>query len=149
MQARGSRRWLAAIPITGRFYILFGILLLSVAGVLFGALRATQLQSSASADLAHVAAVQRSLDRALTIHSAITTELASAGNHPQNLLATLRTQMELTWSLSSTPEVVTITESLHQPATNYFDSADAYLRKGGSGSDWSFADLEPRRAALE
>jgi predicted benzoate:H+ symporter BenE len=66
MHARGSRRWFAAIPITGRFYILFGILLLSVAGVLFGALRATQLQSSASNDLARVAAVQRSLDRALT-----------------------------------------------------------------------------------
>ncbi|HUQ12137.1 MAG TPA: diguanylate cyclase [Steroidobacteraceae bacterium] len=149
MQARGSRRWLAAIPITGRFYILFGILLLSVAGVLFGALSATQLQSSASADLAHVAAVQRSLDRALSIHTAISTELNSAGNHPQNLVSTLRTQLELTWSLSSTPEVMTITESLHQPATNYFDSIESYLRKGGGGSDWAFAELEPRRAALE
>lgn len=148
MQARGSRRWLAAIPITGRFYILFGILLLSVAGVLFGALRATHLQSSASADLARVAAVQRSLDRALTLHTAIAAELASAGNHPQNLLSTLRTQLDLTWSISSTPEVQSITDSLRQPATNYFESAETYVNKGG-GSDWAFADLEPRRAALE
>jgi diguanylate cyclase (GGDEF)-like protein len=149
MQARGSRPWLAAIPITGRFYLLFGILLLAVAGVLFGALRATQLQASASAELARVAAVQRSLDRALTLHTAITAELASNGNHPQNLLGTLRAQLELAMSLSSTPEVATITDSLQQPAANYFESAEAYLRKGGGGSDWSFADLEPRREALE
>jgi diguanylate cyclase (GGDEF)-like protein len=148
MQARGSRRWLAAIPITGRFYILFGILLLSVAGVLFGALRATHLQSSASADLARVAGVQRSLDRALALHTAISTELASAGNHPQNLLSTLRTQLDLTWAMSSTPEVAAITDSLRQPASNYFESAENYVSKGG-GSDWAFADLEPRRAALE
>jgi diguanylate cyclase (GGDEF)-like protein len=140
---------LAAIPITGRFYILFGILLLSVAGVLIGALRATQLQASASAELARVAAVQRSLDRALTIHSAIAAELASAGNHPQNLLSTLRTQLDLTWSMAGSPEVQSITDSLHLPATNYFESAETYVRKGGSGSDWAFADLEPRRAALE
>ena len=93
MHARDPRQWLAAVPLTGRFYILFGILLLSVAGVLIGALRATQLQSSASTDLAHVAAVQRSLDRALTIHTAIAAEIASGGNHPQNLLNTLRTQL--------------------------------------------------------
>jgi diguanylate cyclase (GGDEF)-like protein len=140
---------LAAIPITGRFYILFGVLLLSVAGVLFAALRATQLQSSASADLAHVAAVQRSLDRALTIHTASAAELASGGNQPQNLLSTLRTQLDLTWSLVATPEVQSITDSLRQPAANYFDSAEAYGRKSDSGSDWAFADVEPRRAALE
>lgn len=149
MHARGPRRWLAAIPLTGRFYILFGILLLSVAGVLFGALRATQLQSSASTDLAHVAAVQRSLDRALTIHTAIAAELASAGNHPQNLLNTLRTQLDLTWQLPATPEVASIIDSLRAPATNYFDTAEGYVRKGSGSSDWAFADLEPRRAALE
>jgi diguanylate cyclase (GGDEF)-like protein len=149
MHARGSRRWLAAIPLTGRFYILFGILLLAVAGVLGGALRATQLQSSASIDLAQVAAVQRSLDRALTIHGAIAAELASGGNHPQNLLNTLRTQLDLTWSLPSTPEVASITDSLRQPSSAYFDIAETYVQKGTSGSDWSFADLEPRRAALE
>jgi diguanylate cyclase (GGDEF)-like protein len=149
MHARGSRRWLAAIPITGRFYILFGILLLTVTGVLFAALRATQLQASASADLARVAAVQRSLDRALTLHTAIAAELASAGNHPQNLLNTLRTQMELTWSLPATAEVASIIDSLRQPAVNYFETAEAYVRKSSGSSDWAFADLEPRRAALE
>jgi diguanylate cyclase (GGDEF)-like protein len=149
MHALGSRRWLAAIPLTGRFYILFGILLLSVAGVLFGALRATQLQASASTDLAHVAAVQRSLDRALTIHSAIATELASAGNHPQNLLATLRTQLDLTWQLPATAEVTSIIDTVRLPATNYFETAEGYVRKSSGTSDWAFADLEPRRAALE
>jgi diguanylate cyclase (GGDEF)-like protein len=150
MHARGSRRWFAAIPITGRFYILFGILLLSVAGVLFGALRATQLQSSASNELARVAAVQRSLDRALTLHTSLAAELASGtpGN-PQGQLNALRTQLDLTWSLKATPEMVSITDSLRQPATNYFESAEVYVQKGGSGSDWAFADLEPRRAALE
>src|SRR5688572_22441430 len=150
MHARGSRRWFAAIPITGRFYILFGILLLAVAGVLAGALRATQLQSSASNDLARVAAVQRSLDRALSLHTGLAAELASGGSgNPQNQLNALRTQLDLTWSLNATPEMVSITDSLRQPATNYFESAETYVRKGGSGSDWAFADLEPRRAALE
>jgi diguanylate cyclase (GGDEF)-like protein len=149
MHARGPRRWMAAIPLTGRFYILFGILLLSVAGVLIGALRATQLQSSASTDLAHVAAVQRSLDRALTLHAAIAAELASGGNHPQNLLNTLRTQLDLTWQLPVTPEVGSIIDTLRQPATNYFETAESYQRKSGGASDWAFADIEPRRAALE
>jgi diguanylate cyclase (GGDEF)-like protein len=150
MHARGSRRWFAAIPITGRFYILFGILLLSVAGVLLGALRATQLQSSASNDLAHVAAVQRSIDRALTLHTGLAAELASGkSGNPQSLLNALRTQLDLTWSLYATAEVASITDSLRQPATNYFESAEAYVENGGSGSDWAFADLEPRRATLE
>ncbi|HEX6638423.1 MAG TPA: diguanylate cyclase [Steroidobacteraceae bacterium] len=149
MQVRGSRQWLAAIPLTGRFYILFGILLLSVVGVLIGALRATHLQSSASTDLARVAAVQRSLDRALSIHTAVTADLASAGNHPQNLLNTLRTQLDLTWSLPATPEVSSIIDSLRLPAGNYLETAEAYVRTGSGRSDWSFADLEPRRAALE
>src|SRR5690349_24816821 len=96
MHARGPRRWMAAIPLTGRFYILFGILLLSVAGVLVGALRATQLQSSASTDLAHVAAVQRSLDRALTVHTAIAAELAAGCNHPLTLSRNLRRHVDLT-----------------------------------------------------
>ena len=128
MHARGSRQWFAAIPITGRFYILFGILLLSVAGVLTGALRATQLQASASNDLARVAAVQRSLDRALTLHTGLAAELASgnSGNLRAQLNA-LRTQLDLTWSLNATPEMVSITDSLRQPATNYFESAETYV----------------------
>ncbi len=152
MHARGSRRWLAAIPLTGRFYILFGILLLAVAGVLFASLGATKLQAAASSDLARVAAVQRSLDRALNIHSSLSAELAAspgAGGGAQNLLTSLRTQMDLTWALPATPEVGSIIDSLRQPATNYFESAETYVQKGTAGSDWAFADLEPRRAALE
>ena len=80
MTGRHTRRWFAAIPITGRFYIMFAILLLCDGGVLFGALRAMQLQSEASTDLARVAAVQRSLDRALTIHTSIATDSQSAAD---------------------------------------------------------------------
>jgi diguanylate cyclase (GGDEF)-like protein len=152
MHARGSRRWLAAIPLTGRFYILFGILLLAVAGVLSAALGATQLQAAASSDLARVAAVQRSLDRALTMHTGLSAELAASaggGSGAKNLLTSLRTQMDLTWALPATPEVSSIIDSLRQPATNYFESAETYVQKGTGGSDWAFADLEPRRAALE
>ncbi len=150
MSARGSRRWLAAIPITGRFYILYGLLALAVGGVLFATLRATQLQADASTDLAHVAAVQRSLDRALTLHASVSAALASAQDSAEqrNLLTALRTQMDVTWSLYAAPEVASIIDSLRQPATNYFESAETYVSKGG-GSDWSFAELEPRRAALE
>ena len=67
MTGRQARRWFTAIPITARFYIMFAILLLAVAAVAFGVLRATQRQADASVDLARVAAVQRSLDRALTL----------------------------------------------------------------------------------
>src|SRR5687767_9702255 len=149
-----SRRWFAAIPISGRFYIMFGILLLAVVGVLFGALRATRLQSDVSTNLAHVASVQRSLDRALTLHTGLGAELAAAagaaGTSPQSLLNALRAQLELTWALHATPEVASITETLRQPAANYFESAEAFVRGSGAGdSAFSFAALEPRRAALE
>jgi len=133
---------------------MFGILLLSVAGVLFGALRATQLQSGASTDLAQVAAVQRSLDRALTLHTGLGAELAaaggSAGTSQQSLLSALRTQLDLTWTLKATPEVAAILDTLRQPAAAYFENAEAYVRgSAAGGSDWAFADIEPRRAALE
>jgi len=67
MTIRPTRWWFTAITITGRFYIMFAVILLCVAGVVFGALRTTELRSEASADLARAAAVQRSLDRALTV----------------------------------------------------------------------------------
>ena len=123
-------------------------------GVLFGALRAMELQSEASTDLAHVAAVQRSLDRALTIHTSIAAESQSAGGTPgagqQTLLNALRAQLDLTWALEATPEVASITDSLRQPAAKYFESAEANLRENAGGATaWAFADLEPRRAALE
>src|SRR4051794_40461088 len=110
MSSRPGRRWFAAIPITGRFYIMFAVLLLSIGGVLFGALRATQAQSDAGSDLAHVAAVQRSLDRALTLQASIGTPM-SQGATPgaaQTLVTALRAQLEATWALPVTPEVAAI-----------------------------------------
>ncbi|HEV7606333.1 MAG TPA: diguanylate cyclase [Steroidobacteraceae bacterium] len=154
MTGRNTRRWFASIPIIGRFYIMFGILLLCGGGVLFGALRAMELQSEASADLARVAAVQRSLDRALTILTSSAAESQSAGAVPgtgqQTVLNALRAQLDLTWALPATAEVTGITDSLRQPAASYFESAEANLRENtGGATAWAFADLEPRRAALE
>ena len=97
--------------------------------MLFGALRAMELQIEASTDLARVAAVQRSLDRALTIHSSIATDSQSAATAPgageQNLLNALRAQLDFTWALEATAEVASITDSLRQPAAKYFESAEA------------------------
>jgi len=156
MTGRNTRRWFAAIPLTGRFYIMFAILLLAEACVVLGALRMTHLQSEASADLARVAAVQRSLDRALTIHKSIGAELQATGTAPssgaRNLLTALRVQLESTWALPATPEVTATTESLRSPAAQYLESAEAYVRPttgDASGTAWAFADVEPRRVALE
>ena len=156
MSARHTRRWFTAIPITGRFYIMFAILLVSLAGIVFGALRAVHAQSEASADLARVAAVQRALDRALDLQATITAQLQapSAGSAPgsQNLVGALRAQVETLWTLPSTLEVAAITDSLRQPVTMYLQGIDNYLRDntaGNNASAWVFADLEPRRAALE
>ena len=156
MSARHTRRWFTAIPITGRFYIMFAILLVSLAGIVFGALRAVHAQSEASADLARVAAVQRALDRALDLQATITAQLQapSAGSAPgsQNLVGALRAQIETLWTLPSTLEVAAITDSLRQPVTLYLQGIDNYLRDdtaGDNASAWVFADLEPRRAALE
>ena len=156
MTGRNTRRWFAAIPLTGRFYIMFGILLVAEACVVLGALRMTQLQSEASTELARVASVQRSLDRALTIQKSIGAELQDTGTAPrggaQNLLTALRVQLESTWALQATPEITAITESLRAPASQYLESAEAYVRPGANathGAAWAFADVEPRRAALE
>jgi diguanylate cyclase (GGDEF)-like protein len=156
MTGRHTRRWFAAIPITGRFYMMFAILLLAEAGVVFGALYVTQLRSEASADLARVAAVQRSLDRALTLHKTIGTELQATGTAPSrgsgNLLTALRVQLESTWALPMTPEVGAITETLRAPAAQYLESAESYVHpdaNAASGGAWAFADVEPRRVALE
>jgi len=153
MTIRPGRRWVAAIPITGRFYIMFAVLLLSIGGVLFGALRATQAQADAGTDLARVAAVQRSLDRALTLQASIGTPMAqgAAPGGSQNLVSALRAQLDATWALPATPEVAAITDNLRQPAAQYFQSIETYLHgsEGGGGASWAFADLEPRRAGLE
>jgi diguanylate cyclase (GGDEF)-like protein len=154
MTARYTRRWFASIPIAGRFYIMFGLLLLFGGAVLFGALRAIDLQSRASTDLAHVAAVQRSLDRALTMLTSTAADAqapgASPGSGQKALLDALRAQLDLTWALRATPEVASITDSLRQPAAKYFESAESYVHEtAGGGTAWAFADLEPRRQALE
>jgi len=135
---------------------MFAILLVSLAGIVFGALRAVHAQSEASADLARVAAVQRALDRALDLQATITAQLQapSAGSAPgsQNLVGALRAQIETLWTLPSTLEVAAITDSLRQPVTLYLQGIDNYLRDdtaGNNASAWVFADLEPRRAALE
>jgi diguanylate cyclase (GGDEF)-like protein len=132
---------------------MFAVLLFSIGGVLFGALRATQAQSDAGADLARVAAVQRSLDRALTMQGSIGTPMAqgAAPSGSQNLVSALRAQLDATWALPATPEVAAITDSLRQPAAQYFQSIETYLHgnNGGDGASWAFADLEPRRAGLE
>jgi methyl-accepting chemotaxis protein len=49
-------------------------------------------------------------------------------------------------------EVAAITDGLRQPAAQYLQGIDSYLRDSAAGnhaSAWVFADLEPRRAALE
>src|SRR3954471_701119 len=117
-----TRRWFTAIPITGRFYIMFAVLALCVSGIVYGALRATQLQSEASTDLARVAAVQRSLDRALTLHTSTPQPMngGEAASGSQNLVVALRAQLEITWSLPMSAEVAAITDSLRTPASQYF-----------------------------
>jgi len=135
---------------------MFAVLLVCMAGIVFGALRATRLQSEAGADLARVAAVQRSLDRALTVLASIPAQFQASegtvGGSAQNLVNALRAQMETTWALPMTPEVAAITDSLRTPAAQYFASAENYARDSGANSTaatWAFADLEPRRASLE
>jgi len=132
---------------------MFGVLLLAVGGVVFGALRATQLQSDAGSDLARVAAVQRALDRALTLHTTVamaTPVGGSAGS--SDLVGALRSQLEATWSLPATPEIMAITDSLRVPASQYFQGIEAQRRESSDANGtaaWAFADVEPRRAALE
>ena len=134
---------------------MFAILMLCMGGIVFGALRAAQLQSDASADLARVAAVQRALDRALTIHTSVPAQLQAgegAEGGTQNLVNALRAQLESTWALPATPEVAAITDSLRGPAAQYFESAETYLHgtsAPGGATTWANAELEPRRAALE
>jgi diguanylate cyclase (GGDEF)-like protein len=154
MTGRSTRRWFTSIPIFGRFYIMLAILVLAEAGLVAGCLHAMRLQTEASADLARVAAVQRSLDRALTLHGDLSAEIAAAppGSTPDNLLSALRVQLDLTWTLPANAEVSAITDALRSPAAQYLESVEEYVRQGGGAGGataWAFADLEPRRAALE
>ena len=156
MTGRHTRRWFASIPITGRFYIMLAILVLAEVGLVTGCLHAMNLQTEASADLARVAAVQRSLDRALTLHGNISAELQDAATTPSttpnSLVSALRAQLDLTWALPANAEVATITDALRTPGAQYLESVEDYVRQGGGAGGataWAFADLEPRRVALE
>lgn len=156
ISGRQTRRWFDAVPIAGRFYIMLGVVLAGIFGIVFGTLQATHGQAEASAELARVAAVQRSLERALTTHSGISAQLQAANIEnaaaAQNLLNALRMQIEAAWALPATPEVDAITDALRSPASQYLQSAEAYVQKGigaeGAGA-WAFGELEPRRLALE
>jgi diguanylate cyclase (GGDEF)-like protein len=135
---------------------MFVVLLLSMAAVAVGVLRATRSQTDASLELARVAAVQRALDRALTLHTGIGAQVPASGPQAnagsQNLVNALRVQLEATWALPGSPEVAAITDSVRLPAAQYFQGMEGYLREGGASGNanaWGFADLEPRRAALE
>jgi len=152
MTIRPTRRWLAAIPITGRFYIMFALLALCVAGVVVAALRVTQLQSDASTELARTAAVQRSLDRALTLQTRIGAQIQSAPGVPaagQDLAAGLRAQFEATWALPATPEIMAIVDSLRVPAAQYLEALERHSRPGAAAADATAEDFMSRRAVLE
>jgi diguanylate cyclase (GGDEF)-like protein len=136
--------------------MMLAILVLAEAGLVAGCLHAMRLQTEASADLARVAAVQRSLDRALSLHADVVAELQSAAAMPSktsnNLVNALRAQLDLTWTLPATPEVSAITDSMRQPAAQYLESVEKYIGQGGGAGGataWAFADLEPRRVGLE
>jgi len=154
MTGRFTRRWFTSIPIFGRFYIMLAILVLAEVGLVAGCLHAMRLQTEASADLARIAAVQRSLDRTLALHGDLSAGIAAAhpGSTPDNLLSALRAQLDLTWTLPANTEVAAITDALRTPAAQYLESVEEYVRQGGGAGGataWAFADLEPRRAALE
>src|SRR5262245_37508603 len=153
MQGRHTRRWYNAIPVTGRFHIMLVILLLSEAAIVGGCLRAMDQHTEAGWDLAQVAAVQRALDQALTIHSDGASKLqGGAAGTAADFPRVLRAQLDAVWALPATPEVNSITDSLRQPALQYLETVEAHLRPtagSGNGTDWAFASLEPRRIALE
>src|SRR3954465_4885580 len=113
---RLTRRWLNAIPITGRFHIMLAILLLAEAGIVVGCLHVAHQQSESSMELARVAAVQRSLDRALTLQSSLAGELqnahGSAASSAETALTELRAQIAATLALPASAEVTTITDAL-------------------------------------
>lgn len=153
MTGRPAHRWLAAIPMTARFHIMLAILLIGEAAIVAGCIHLMRQQGEASTDLARVAAVQRSLDRVLTIQANVAVELQGprAAGGQSALVTALRTQVAATWVLPMTPEVAAITDAVRQPAAQYLESVEGYLREGGetSGAAWAFAELEPRRSGLE
>lgn len=135
---------------------MLAILLLAEAGIVVGCLHVAHQQSESSTELARVAAVQRSLDRSLIAQASLSGALqdghVSSSSEAATLVTDLRSQIESTFALPASPEVASIIETVHVPATQYIDSADRFVKQGGDtggATAWAFADLEPRRAALE
>jgi diguanylate cyclase (GGDEF)-like protein len=150
-----TRRWFASISIRARFHIMIAVLIVAEALIVAGALHAMRLQSGASSELARVATVQRALDRALTLHTSVGSQLesgAAANAGPASLVEALRAQIESIWALPANAEVTGALEGLRQPAEQYLQSAAGFLSQGGnaeSGVAWGFAEMEPKRVALE
>ena len=135
---------------------MLAILLLAEAGIVVGCLHVAHQQSESSMELARVAAVQRSLDRALRLQGDLSTELQDghgpAATSAASLVSELRGQIDATLALPASPEVASILDAIRVPSMQYIDSADRFAKQGGdngAGTAWAFADLEPRRAALE
>ncbi len=163
MTGRYKRRWFAAIPISGRFHIMLAILLVAETLIVVGALRAMHLQSHASTELARVVAVQRALDRAMVTRASVAERYnqndaagspfgPTAAPASSNLAVALRSQFDTLFALPMSPEVAGAIEAVREPARQYLESIDAWTRQASteSGADtWSFADLEPRRVALD
>ena len=135
---------------------MLAILLLAEAGIVVGCLHVAHQQSESSMDLARVAAVQRSLGRLLIMQGDLAS-LMQGGQGAQSggaatMLKELRAQFDATWTLPASGEVDAIVEAVHLPATKYLASADTFVKQGGGeggATAWAFADLDPRRAALE
>jgi diguanylate cyclase (GGDEF)-like protein len=135
---------------------MLAILLLAEAGIVIGCLHVAHQQSESSTELARVAAVQRSLDRSVVVQGSLASELQdghfSSAAEAATLVTELRTQIDATFALPASPEVASIIDNVRVPATHYIDSADRFIKQGGDAGGataWAFADLEPRRAALE
>jgi diguanylate cyclase (GGDEF)-like protein len=135
---------------------MLAILLLAEAGIVLGCLHVAHQQSESSMELARVAAVQRSLDHSLNLQRNLAGELQdghlSATSSAAALVAELRKQIDATLALPATPEVESLIDGVRVPATQYIDSAERFVKQGGDtggSTAWAFADLEPRRAALE
>jgi diguanylate cyclase (GGDEF)-like protein len=135
---------------------MLAILLLAEAGIVIGCLHVAHQQSESSTELARVAAVQRSLDRALIVQASLSSALQdghfSSSSDAATLVTDLRSQIDATFALPATPEVASLIDAVRIPATQYIDSADRFVKQGGDSGGatvWAFADLEPRRAALE
>ena len=139
MTGRHTRRWFAAIPITGRFYIMFAILLLcggrrAVAGA------CTPCSCSprpARTWRASPPCSARSIARSRCT-PASRTELQSAARRRaaarQNLLNALRAQLDLTWALPATAEVAAITDSLRHAGGALFRERRSLRAQGGDAA---------------